>query len=165
VKTKWITLSITMLVVALTVYFTVGTLYAPPRGGGRGIGRVGPGNVPGQPNNPQDQPQATSYVDGVIKVIKPAKDDKPASLDVLGKKGGKGSDVKYTFGVTPDTQIFIGDDPKELSDLKVGDKVNVAYSKPPRGGAVALVIRVMTDKPDATNKGGGDAPPGAAKGE
>lgn len=163
---KWITPLVTLLAVSLMLYFTMDTLYAPPRGPGHGGGRPGsgPGKGPGagQQNNPQD----VSYIDGVIKEIKPAKAPKPALLTIVGKKGGKGSDVKSTFTINRDTQIFIGDDQKELTDLKVGDKVNVAFAKPANGGGtVALVIRVITDAGAATNKGGGDAPPDAPKGD
>jgi hypothetical protein len=154
VEKKWLALPFAFLAAALVLYFMPGTTYAAPRGAARARNA-------GKQNNPPDTPQDVSYADGVVKEIRPGDDKQPAMLRILGKKDGKGKDAGLLFTVIPDTQIFIGKEKKELSDVQAGDKVDIAYSKAGNGqDDVALVVRVLTDKADATSKGGGDAPKG-----
>lgn len=149
-----------LLCVVLMLCFAAGTLDAA-RPGGRGPGRrpgPGPGSGPGPGPGIKDNPEDLAYVEGVIKAIKPGVENRPGTITVA-KKNDKGVEMQATLIVNADTQIFIGDEPKQLTDLTVGDKVNIAYTKPPRGtDPVAVLIRVTPSK-------GGHTTPDAPKQE
>ena len=141
---------IALLGVALMVCFAVGILYAARGGGhggpGRGPGR-GPGSGPGfgpGPGSGYDKTQLV-YVEGTINSIEPG-DENRAGKIVITRKGKDGQDLQATLLLSADTQVFIGDEEKDLSDLVVGSKVVAGCVKSKDGAdAVAVLIRVPKD--------------------
>ncbi len=138
-----------LLCAATIVCVAADILYAPPRGGGR---RPGPGTGPGWGGG--FGPGAAAdlvYAEGVIKTINRNEKDEIGSI-IITRKNEKGKEQAATIGVNDETQVLSGDEPKQLSDLKPGDKVSVAFPKPKEGVVpLAVLVRIVTP-PKAADK-------------